>query len=526
MTDTVDVGAQVPHVTSLPGQPAEMVSSTASTGLLSLSRPPSPPRRTWAVSYQRTAVVLDVTAAALSAVLAALLSGVLSGLFGEGHEATARLFSPTYLTITVVAPFAWVAGVALSRGYERRFMGVGTEEFRALARAAVRLLAITGFMSYAVYSQRPFLSRWFVVVFFPILLGVALLLRFALRKHLHRRRSQGKSLQRTVVVGRADSVIGLIHELRRVPSHGLEVVAACTSSLDLDAEEPSSVIGVQMLGSVRTALDAVDLVDAEVVVVASHSEMTGPELRRLSWGLESRNVDLVVSPGIIEVAGPRLSIRPAAGLSLLHVERPTVDGGRLLGKIIFDRVMSVLISLLILPVALVVALAIKVDSRGPVFFRQDRIGARGEPFEMFKFRSMVVDAEARLADVSAQGNDGNGVLFKQRNDPRVTRVGQFIRRYSLDELPQLINVLKGDMSLVGPRPPLRSEVEGYEPDAVRRLRVRPGLTGLWQVSGRSDLSWDESLRLDLRYVDNWSMILDLQILWRTARAVLRGSGAY
>jgi exopolysaccharide biosynthesis polyprenyl glycosylphosphotransferase len=303
-------------------------------------------------------------------------------------------------------------------------------------------------------------------------------------------------------------------------------VAACTSSLDLDAEEPSSVIGVQMLGSVRTALDAVDLVDAEVVVVASHSEMTGPELRRLSWGLESRNVDLVVSPGIIEVAGPRLSIRPAAGLSLLHVERPTVDGGRLLGKIIFDRVMSVLISLLILPVALVVALAIKVDSRGPVFFRQDRIGARGEPFEMFKFRSMVVDAEARLADVSAQGNDGNGVLFKQRNDPRVTRVGQFIRRYSLDELPQLINVLKGDMSLVGPRPPLRSEVEGYEPDAVRRLRVRPGLTGLWQVSGRSDLSWDESLRLDLRYVDNWSMILDLQILWRTARAVLRGSGAY
>lgn len=281
-----------------------------------------------------------------------------------------------------------------------------------------------------------------------------------------------------------------------------------------------------MLGSVQESLDAVDLVDAEVVVVASHPDMTGPELRRLSWGLESRDVELIVSPGIMEVAGPRLSIRPAAGLSLLHVERPAVKGGRLFGKIIFDRVASVLIAVAILPVMLLVALAVKLDSHGPVLFRQIRIGARGEPFTMLKFRSMVPDAEAQLSVVVADGNDGNGVLFKQREDPRVTRVGRFIRRFSLDELPQLLNVLRGDMSLVGPRPPLPTEVEGYEPDAVRRLRVKPGLTGLWQVSGRSDLSWEDSLRLDLRYVDNWSMFLDLQILWKTARAVLARRGAY
>ncbi len=522
MTDTVDVGVDTPHATIVSGQSTELISSPASAGLLSVGEPMKRPnRRSWAGPYVRRAIALDVLAALVSALVATTLAGV----FDSGRWSMDRL-SAGYLYVVVASPAAWVTAVALSRGYERRLLGVGTEEFRALVRAGVRLLAITGLLSYAVYDERPFLSRIFVIILFPALISLSLLLRFALRKRLHRQRAKGKSMQRTVVVGRADSVIGLIHELRTVPTHGLDVVAACTASFDVNSGEPSSVAGVQMLGSVRKALDAVDLMNAEVVVVSSHSEMTGPELRRLSWGLEARDVELIVSPGIMEVAGPRLSIRPAAGLSLLHVERPTVGGGRLLGKVIFDRLMSMMIALFALPVVVLVALAVKIDSRGPILFRQTRIGARGEPFQMFKFRSMVVDAEAKLQQVAAEGDDGNGVLFKKRHDPRVTRVGRLLRRYSLDELPQLINVLRGDMSLVGPRPPLPTEVEGYEPDAVRRLRVKPGLTGLWQVSGRSDLSWDESLRLDLRYVDNWSMILDLQILWRTARAVLRGSGAY
>jgi exopolysaccharide biosynthesis polyprenyl glycosylphosphotransferase len=211
-------------------------------------------------------------------------------------------------------------------------------------------------------------------------------------------------------------------------------------------------------------------------------------------------------------------------MPLLHVERPVMSGGRRVVKGLVDRALTLLLTFFALPVMLLIALAIRIDSRGPVLFRQKRVGTQGREFHMVKFRTMCVDAEAQLVELRRDA--GNDVMFKMRTDPRVTRVGRFLRRFSLDELPQLINVARGEMSLVGPRPPLLSEVEGYEPDAVRRLRVKPGLTGLWQVSGRSDLSWDESLRLDLWYVDNWCLALDLQILFRTAKAVVRGSGAY
>jgi exopolysaccharide biosynthesis polyprenyl glycosylphosphotransferase len=220
-----------------------------------------------------------------------------------------------------------------------------------------------------------------------------------------------------------------------------------------------------------------------------------------------------------------LSIRPIAGLSLLHLERPSASGGRLIGKAVFDRLVGGLVLVAVLPLLSIIALAIRLTSSGPALYRQTRIGAGGREFQMIKFRSMVADADvqrARLLELS----EGNGVLFKMRKDPRVTRVGAVLRRFSLDELPQLFNVIRGDMSLVGPRPPLPEEVAAYSDDAIRRLRVKPGVTGLWQVSGRSDLNWEESLRLDLRYADNWSMALDLSILWRTVRAVVKGEGAY
>ena len=194
-------------------------------------------------------------------------------------------------------------------------------------------------------------------------------------------------------------------------------------------------------------------------------------------------------------------------------------------KTAFDRFGGAFLLLLAAPFMLAVALVIRATSAGPVLFRQTRIGVDGHEFQMLKFRSMVTDAEQRKPALAPQ-DEGNGMLFKMRRDPRVTRVGAVLRRFSLDELPQLLNVVAGDMSLVGPRPPLPEEVAAYSGDANRRLRVRPGMTGLWQISGRSDLSWEESLRLDLRYVDNWSLALDLSILWRTGRAVLRGDGAY
>ena len=233
----------------------------------------------------------------------------------------------------------------------------------------------------------------------------------------------------------------------------------------------------------------------------------------------------MVAPSLVEVAGPRLSIRPVSGLPLLQVEQPQFTGARRFVKATFDRALSSLALILLSPLLLAIGVAVRLTSSGPALFRQERVGRNGRTFTMVKFRTMVVDAEAQRGELLSQ-SDRDGLMFKMRSDPRITKVGALLRRYSLDELPQLINVVRGDMSLVGPRPPLPAEVAEYPADVRRRLLVHPGLTGLWQVSGRADLPWEESVRLDLRYVDNWSLAADLLILWKTARAVLSGSGAY
>ena len=298
------------------------------------------------------------------------------------------------------------------------------------------------------------------------------------------------------------------------------------SGIDSGGDFATELEGVPVFGYPAEAMYAIDLLDAEVVAVSNDHDLTGRELLRLAWSLEERAVELIVATGLFDVAGPRLSIRPVAGMPMLHVERQVMAGVRRAAKRVVDWLGALVIVVLALPLFVAVAVAIRLDSKGPILFRQERVGARGVTFPMFKFRSMVVDAEARLAELTATADAGNDVLFKMKRDPRITRVGGFLRRFSIDELPQLLNVLRGEMSLIGPRPPLPREVATYESDAVRRLHVRPGLTGLWQVSGRSNLSWDESLRLDLWYVDNWSVVLDLQIIARTVRAVVRGTGAY
>jgi exopolysaccharide biosynthesis polyprenyl glycosylphosphotransferase len=218
-------------------------------------------------------------------------------------------------------------------------------------------------------------------------------------------------------------------------------------------------------------------------------------------------------------------IRPVAGLPLLHVDEPSFGGVASLLKRTVDVLgAAVLLVVLALPM-LAIALLVRSDSRGPVLYRQERLGRDGKAFRIWKFRSMHVGADEVRVDL-AELDESAGPLFKIRDDPRVTRAGAFLRRRSLDELPQLVNVLAGQMSLVGPRPPLRSEVEVYEHAVHRRLYVRPGMTGLWQINGRTDLSWDEAVRLDLYYVENWSLALDGLILWKTLAAVLRGKGAY
>jgi len=314
-----------------------------------------------------------------------------------------------------------------------------------------------------------------------------------------------------------------VHELNDRTS-GYRVIGVCVPTSD-DVRPGEEILGVPVLGDLRTAGTMAAQVGADCVAVSGSDAITADVVRRLGWELEPVGVDLMLTAELADVAGPRITVTPEQSVSLLHVDAPRFTGPRYVLKSVVDWAGAAIITLLLLPLMTVVALAVRLTSRGPVLFRQDRVGRDGRTFEMLKFRSMRQGAD-REHIVLAGPSDGDGVLFKLREDPRVTAVGKVLRRLSLDELPQLFNVLAGQMSLVGPRPPLPSEVSQYEARVRRRLRVKPGLTGLWQVGGRSDLSWEEGVRLDVFYAENWTVFGDLLILARTAKAVVTGRGAY
>jgi exopolysaccharide biosynthesis polyprenyl glycosylphosphotransferase len=327
-----------------------------------------------------------------------------------------------------------------------------------------------------------------------------------------------------VVVGHAPVVASLTEELRRTTYHGLSVVAACLAGRP-DQPGLTEIAGIPAVVGLGDVAEMVKRFEADTVAVLACPEMSGVRLRELAWELEKTDTDLCVAPALLDIAGPRTTIRPIAGLPLLHMDHPEFTGARRVVKTAFDRLFAATALLLMSPLFAVLCVIIRSSDGGPAFFRQVRVGLDGRAFTLYKFRTMVADADAQKCRLVAL-NETDAVLFKIRNDPRITRVGARLRRWSLDELPQLINVLRGDMSLVGPRPALPEEAALYRAHVRRRLVVRPGLTGLWQINGRADLSWDESVRLDLRYVENWSFLLDIQILWKTWSAVRRGSGAY
>jgi exopolysaccharide biosynthesis polyprenyl glycosylphosphotransferase len=360
------------------------------------------------------------------------------------------------------------------------------------------------------------------VVAVPALTVATVGIRYAARSLLHRRRATGVWTKRVVVVGRGAAVLDLVDSFRQAAHAGMDVVACCVPPAD--RSRVTNAAGVPV-GGLDDVVQFAARFGADTIAVTSASETAAQYLRRLSWQLEGKGIELLVSPGLIEVAGPRLHIRPYEGFPLLSIEQPRFEGWRRIVKGGVDRGLAALFLVLLAPLLLGIALTVRMSSPGPILYRQERVGLNGRSFTMLKFRSMVVDAEERLAALR-EANISDGLLFKMRRDPRVTPVGRWLRRLSLDELPQLFNVLSGSMSLVGPRPPLPLEVEGYDAVVHRRLLVKPGLTGLWQISGRSDLSWEESVRLDLRYVENWSLALDFLILWKTGRAVLTSSGAY
>jgi exopolysaccharide biosynthesis polyprenyl glycosylphosphotransferase len=469
-------------------------------------------RRAWRSAYVRRAVLLDGFAAALGAAMG------FAARFGPGGTDAAA----GSVTVLFLLPFVWVAAMLVARTYEQRFLWVGPEEFRRVFSAAVLILATVGTVSWALKLD---VARGFIVAALPLATVLTLVARYAHRQWLHRQRDYGRYTQTTLLVGHRSAVAALDEQIDRGAYHGYRVIGCCLPSAHQDLGD-DAFNGLPLLGDLTQVADVVKRYEVDTVAVLPCPELDGSALRRLGWALEETDAELLLAPAVTEIVGPRVQIRPVCGLPLLHVEHPELTGVRRLAKECVDRTAAGLGVLVLAPVLVSLALAVRVTSRGPVFFRQERVGRDGHTFTMLKFRSMVHGAYRLHEQLAAGDHDGNDVLYKDKVDPRVTRVGRVLRRYSLDELPQLFNVLRGDMSLVGPRPPLRSEVERYGHDMHRRFLVKPGITGLWQVSGRSDLSWDDSERIDVRYVENWSFTFDLMILWKTVGAVIRGSGAY
>ncbi|MFI5664042.1 sugar transferase [Streptomyces sp. NPDC051684] len=468
------------------------------------------PASDWEQRYRRIVIISDTVATAV--VVAAF-----GGFFGvrdaaNWHEKWKILAFGTELLV--------LGALAVSRSWAPAVLGQGAEEFRRLGRSLFAATVVLALGGIALTSRN--IKLW-IFVAIPAIALVTMTARYLLRLWLHRQRKEGRCLRPVLAAGSPATVRDLISRTRKFPHIGWQVEAVCTT--DGHGVDGDRLDGVPVVGPLTDVASHVSRDGYRVVAVTPDPHWTPDRLQRLAWNLEGSEAEMVVAPVLMEVAGPRLHVDAVLGIPLLRVSMPAFTGGRRAIKEIVDRLGAALLILLFAPLMVLVGLFVLLDSRGGVFYRQRRVGKDGREFTIVKFRTMVADAHVKRASL-ADRNEGAGLLFKLRRDPRVTKVGHVLRRYSLDELPQLFNVLTGSMSLVGPRPPLPEESAAYGPDIRRRLLVKPGLTGLWQISGRSDLPWEEAVRLDLRYVEDWSLALDTVILWKTLRAVLHGQGAY
>lgn len=470
----------------------------------------------WARAYARKLVVTDVV------VVVAVVVGSQLIWFGPTNAtvqiAEQGVFAMTYTAVSALLIASWLTVLKLSDSRDRRVVGSGNLEYKSVSDSTILLF---GIFAIVAYLSRAELGRGYLLTALPTGLFLLVLSRWLWRQWLHGKRRQGDYTSEALVMGSREKVRHVVRSIRAERAAGLKV----TALLLPNGRRGEQFSGVDVLGDFRHVSRAVKESGVETIVLTDSDDLPHSAIRALSWDLEASNVNLIVVPALTDVAGPRIHTRPVAGLPLIHVEFPTFGGRRNVVKRAFDIATSAVTLVLLIPVFIAISIAVRVSSKGPAIFKQDRVGLNGKSFRMLKFRSMTTDAEELLPTLLDQ-SQGNGMLFKLRDDPRVTKVGGFLRRYSLDELPQFWNVLLGDMSIVGPRPPLASEVAKYDDATQRRLLVKPGLTGLWQISGRSDLSWEDSVRLDLYYVENWSLTGDLIILYRTVRSVMSGDGAY
>lgn len=472
----------------------------------------------WRVRYTQTIWIVDAVVVTWATVGAHLIS--FGAEFGHTIAGAGRV---PYVVMTIILPLVWWVMLEMWDSRVPRILGTGIEEYKRVVAASIWLFGAVAIFSYAFQVE---IARSYVAIAFPV--GVAGLVagRWILRQHLSLDRSNGRSTSRLLLVGNEMAVRHLVEALERQPMAGYEPVGGyhpgAISGVDC------LLNGIPVLGtdpSVDGIMGAVQQCQADTVALSGEISLHPSTTRRLGWALADKGIALIIAPSLTDIAGPRIHTQPIAGLPLIHVTTPKLEGGKRVAKRAFDVLGAGLLLVLLTPVFAALALLTKLSSRGPVFYTQERVGAHGSVFRMIKFRSMVPDADSHLASLLKTQGTSDKPLFKVHNDPRITPVGRVLRKYSLDELPQLFNVLSGSMSLVGPRPQRDGEVALYDDDAKRRLYVQPGMSGLWQVSGRSNLSWDESIRLDLYYVENWSLTTDIAILLKTAKAVVSSSGA-
>ena len=478
------------------------------------------PRARWHRQFAHHLLLTDVAVLLAAAVLGAIIR------FGADSDVrTAGPLSLSYWSYGAALALGWSVALQAYRTRDDRVIGDGVEEYRRLVRATVAFFGVVAIFSLIFKFDS---SRGYLAITFPLGLVGLLASRRAWRLWLQRKRASGEMVNRALVIGGTRSAEDIIRQLHRDSRHGVHVAGVWVPDTDVprDAWLDFPGISVPVMGTERNLRRALEASGAEMVIVTDSEHLGHEGLKELTWELEGLDIDLLVSPNVVDVSGSRIQLSRVGKLPLLSIEKPTYADAATWPKRLFDRTGAAFLILLASPLLIGAAVAVKLTSRGPIFYRQERIGRDGEPFGMLKFRSMHPDADARLSTVLAAQGESLGPMAKLKSDPRVTPIGGFLRRYSIDELPQLFNVLFGTMSLVGPRPQRQFEVDLYDHAAHRRLRVLPGMTGLWQVSGRSDLAWGDAIRLDTYYVENWSMTGDLAILWRTVRAVLGSSGAY
>ena len=475
---------------------------------------------TWEKPYLRRLVFTDFL------IVVALLGGSQIFWFGidNHHKLGLAGFrgdsSIPYWTASLVLGLAWLTVLKLYGTRDPRIVGSGFGEYARVADASFRLFGLVGIAALLLQFAP---ARGYIITAFP--LGVVLIVasRWGWRQWLRAERRRGRQLVRVLLVGSPSSVEHVHTEFARRKYLGFEIVGACLPASSGRGNHDQ--VPVPRLGDFDEVAEVARRERVHAVALAGSEELPPHDVRRIGWDLESTGVDLMVTPAITEVAGTRIHTRPVGGMPLMYVESPSYEGGKKIAKTVLDFSIAIIGLILVSPIMIGAAIAVRVSSPGPILFRQQRIGLNGEAFNIYKFRSMRASADAELAELLRAQGTADTPLFKVDNDPRITRVGAFLRKYSIDELPQLLNVVRGEMSLVGPRPQRAEEVALYDHAAGRRLLVKPGITGLWQVSGRSDLSWEDTVRLDLYYAENWSFTDDFVILLYTVKAVLQPSGA-